>query len=89
VIGGTLARVGVRDVKLDAKMNGHGQQIVAPYSIRPLSTAAVATPLAWDEVDLTLAPEALTPPVVQARVERLGDLAQPLLHGRQSLKDVV
>jgi bifunctional non-homologous end joining protein LigD len=89
VIGGTLARVGVRDVKLDAKMNGHGQQIVAPYSIRPLSTAAVATPLAWEEVDAALEPEALTPPVVQARVERLGDLAQPLLHGRQSLKDVV
>jgi DNA primase len=29
----------------DAKMNGHGQQIVAPYYLRPLPEAAVATPL--------------------------------------------
>jgi len=89
VIGGTLARVGLRDVKLDAKMNGHGQQIVAPYSIRPLPTAGVATPLAWDEVATGLRPEAFTPSVVVERVQRLGDLAEPLLHGRQSLKPIV
>jgi bifunctional non-homologous end joining protein LigD len=86
VIESTLARVGVGDVKLDVKMNGHGQQIVAPYSIRPVPTAAVATPLAWDEVDERLDPAALTPPVVLRRVERHGDLASPLLRGRQSLR---
>jgi bifunctional non-homologous end joining protein LigD len=89
VIGGTLARVGVRDVKLDAKMNGHGQQIVAPYSIRPLPAAAVATPLAWGEVEPGLDPGSFTPAVVQARVDELGDLAEPLLRGRQSLKKIV
>lgn len=82
----TLLRVGACGVKLDVKMNGHGQQIVAPYSIRPLPTAAVATPLAWDEVRQGLAPERFTPGVVRARVVERGDLAASLLRGRQSLR---
>jgi DNA primase len=89
VIESTLARVGVDDVKLDVKMNGHGQQIVAPYSIRPLPTAAVATPLRWDEVGEALDPAAFTPPVVLERVERAGDLLAPALRGHQSLAAAV
>jgi bifunctional non-homologous end joining protein LigD len=72
-------------VFLDAKMNGHGQQIVAPYSVRPLSGAPVATPLAWAEVGADLDPAAFVPPAVEARVRRHGDLAAPLLHGRRRL----
>jgi bifunctional non-homologous end joining protein LigD len=89
VLGDTLRRVGARDVNLDVKMNGHGQQIVAPYSIRPRPTAAVATPLRWEEVRHGLVPDAFTPPVVRERVGRLGDLAEPLLHGRQTLAAVL
>jgi bifunctional non-homologous end joining protein LigD len=89
VIESTLARVGVDDVKLDVKMNGHGQQIVAAYSIRPLPTAAVATPLRWDEVGEALDPAAFTPPVVLERVERAGDLLAPALRGHQSLAAAV
>ena len=85
-IASTLARVGTRGVKLDVKMNGHGQQIVAPYSIRPLPTAAVATPLAWDEVDDALDPAAFTPQTVLDRVAARGDLARLLLRGRQTLQ---
>jgi bifunctional non-homologous end joining protein LigD len=85
VIAGTLERVGVRGVKLDVKMNGHGQQVVAPYSIRPLPTAAVATPLDWDEVDGTLDPTRFTPKVVLARVAEAGDKAASLLRGRHSV----
>jgi bifunctional non-homologous end joining protein LigD len=88
-MGGTLARVGIRDVHVDAKMNGHGQQVVAPYSIRPVPTAAVATPLAWDEVGAGLDPAAFDPQVVRERVGALGDLAAPLLRGRRSLKRLV
>src|SRR5205814_5517587 len=83
VIAGTLARVGIRDVKLDVKMNGHGQQVVAPYSIRPLPTAAVATPLHWHEVDETLDPAAFTPTLVRERITRIGDAGAALLRGRQ------
>jgi bifunctional non-homologous end joining protein LigD len=88
-MGGTLARVGIRDVHVDAKMNGHGQQVVAPYSIRPVPTAAVATPLAWNEVGAGLDPAAFDPQVVRERVGALGDLAAPLLRGRRSLKRLV
>jgi bifunctional non-homologous end joining protein LigD len=89
VMAETLRRLGARTVKLDVKMNGHGQQIVAPYSIRPVPAAAVATPLRWDEVGDGLLPESFTPAVVRERVARLGDLAEPLLHGRQTLASVV
>ena len=100
VVGGALARASEglvtverrrehrRGVYLDTKMNGHGQQIVAPYSVRPLPGAPVATPLRWDELDLRLDPAAFTPDAVRARIERDGDLLAPLLRGRQRL-DVV
>ena len=88
-IGDTLRRVGVRGVHLDVKMNGHGQQIVAPYSIRPLPSAGVATPLDWQEVRPGLDPAGFTPPVVLERVRREGDLAEPLLRLRQTLRTVV
>jgi bifunctional non-homologous end joining protein LigD len=89
VMESTLRRLGARGVKLDVKMNGHGQQIVAPYSLRPLPTAAVATPLRWAEVREELDPAAFTPAAVVARVEEHGDLAAPLLHGGQSIAPFV
>jgi DNA primase len=45
----------------------------------------VATPLAWEELGRGLDPRRFTPAVVVERVERLGDLHRPLLHGRQRL----
>jgi bifunctional non-homologous end joining protein LigD len=72
-------------VFVDTKMNGHGQQIVAPYSVRPLPQAAVATPLRWEEVDEALDPSVFGMRAVLERVEREGDLAEPLLRGRQRL----
>ena len=76
--------VAVPGVNVDAKMNGHGQQIVSPYSARP-PHLAVATPLAWDELDDRLDPRELTMDVVLDRVERHGDLAAPLLRSKQRL----
>ena len=89
VVETTLARAGPGGVRLDVKMNGHGQQIVAPYSIRPVPEAAVATPLDWDEVDDALDPAAFTPQVVLERVEARGDLLAPLLRSRQTLAAAV
>jgi bifunctional non-homologous end joining protein LigD len=74
-----------RGVYVDVKMNGHGQQVVAGYSVRPLPGAPVATPLRWEELDERLEPAAFTPATVAERVARLGDLHEPLLHGRQRL----
>ena len=77
----------VPEVQVDAKMNGHGQQIVSVYSARPsrLEHLAVATPLRWDELTEDLDPRELTMDVALDRVDRLGDLAAPLLRGRQRL----
>ena len=72
-------------VYLDTKMNGHGQQIVAPYSVRPLDGGPVATPLRWEEVTPELDPGAFTIETVAARVAEHGDLLEPLLRGRQRL----
>jgi bifunctional non-homologous end joining protein LigD len=72
-------------VFLDTKMNGHGQQIVAPYSLRPLPGAPVAAPLRWHELEEGLDPAALTMDVVLERVRRDGDVYAPVLEGRQRL----
>jgi len=71
-------------VFVDTKMNGHGQQVVSLYSLRPGPVPAVATPLRWNELR-DLAPAELTPAEVLRRVERDGDLAAPLLRSRQRL----
>jgi bifunctional non-homologous end joining protein LigD len=72
-------------VFVDVKMNGHGQQIGSVYSVRPLPGAPVSTPLRWEELDDGLDPRAFTMDAVLERVERHGDLAEPLLRGRQRL----
>ncbi|GIH20067.1 non-homologous end-joining DNA ligase [Rugosimonospora africana] len=49
----TAARKADRGRKLyvDALRNGYAQHAVAPYAVRPLRGAPVATPLHWDELD--------------------------------------
>ena len=97
VVGGAIARRNRlvttkrsldrrRGILIDTAMNGHGQQIVAPYSLRPRPEAAVATPLRWEEVDDRLDPAALTMTRVLERVARDGDLFEPVVRGRQLLK---
>jgi bifunctional non-homologous end joining protein LigD len=62
-----------KGVFVDSKMNGHGQQVVVAYSVRPVPGAPVATPVGWDELE-GLDPRALTITSVPERVDRLGDL---------------
>ena len=86
LVTGERVRSRRRGVFVDTKMNGHGQQIVGVYSVRPLPGAPVAAPLRWDEVTEDLDPRELTMSGVLERAERHGDLAEPLLHGRQRLE---
>jgi bifunctional non-homologous end joining protein LigD len=72
-------------VYVDTKMNGRGQQIVCVYSIRPVPGAPVAMPLRWNELGDSLDPRQFTPDEALRRLERFGDLFEPLLHGRQRL----
>jgi bifunctional non-homologous end joining protein LigD len=76
-------------VFVDAKMNGQGQQIVAPYSVRPRDGAPVATPLRWEEVDHDFDPRSFTMEVVRERITRDGDLFAPALAGAQRLGAVL
>jgi bifunctional non-homologous end joining protein LigD len=72
-------------VEIDCTMNGHGQQVVAPYSVRPLPGAPVATPLRWDELDERLDPLTLTMADVLRRVATSGDAFAGVLRGCQRL----
>lgn len=82
IVAGALRLDGA---KIDTKMIGHGQQLVAAYSVRPLPGAPVATPLRWNEVTGGLDPTAFTLATVPGRVATVGDVHEPLLHGRQRL----
>jgi bifunctional non-homologous end joining protein LigD len=82
VVTGERAPSRRHGVFVDTKMNGHGQQVVAPYSVRPLPGAPVAAPIRWDEL-ASIDHRTLTPDVVLERVARDGDLFAPVLRGSQ------
>ena len=75
-----------RGVLIDANQNGEGKTIATVYSVRPRPGAPVSTPLRWDEVDGSLDPGAFTMDSVLARVERYGDLYEPVLSTKQRLE---
>jgi bifunctional non-homologous end joining protein LigD len=68
-----------RKVYLDYLQNRRGQTVVAPYSVRPKPGAPVSTPLLWREVKKDLDPARFTMKTIRRRVDRLGDLWQPVL----------
>jgi bifunctional non-homologous end joining protein LigD len=74
-----------RGVLIDANQNGEGKTIASVYSVRPRAGAPVSTPLRWEEVNEDLDPSDFTMEVVLRRVERHGDLFEPVLKTRQSL----
>ena len=75
-------RVGVL---LDYHQNGAGKTIASAYSVRPKEGAPVSTPLRWEELTADLDPRRFTMDEVLRRVEREGDLFEPVLRGGQSL----
>jgi bifunctional non-homologous end joining protein LigD len=75
-----------RGVLIDANQNGEGKTIASVYSVRPRAGAPVSTPLRWEEVTPDLDPEAFTMDAVLARVERFGDLYEPVLTTKQRLE---
>jgi bifunctional non-homologous end joining protein LigD len=72
-------------VLVDHRQNGWGKTIASVYSVRPKPGAPISTPLHWSELTEELVPRDFTMAVVLERVERQGDLFEPVLHGRQSL----
>ncbi len=66
-------------VYLDCLQNRFGQTLVAPYSLRARPGAPVSTPLMWDEVRRGLYPSSHTMKGIFARIEKIGDIFQPVL----------
>jgi len=65
-----------RDGKIlvDTARNTYGQTVVAPYAVRAIAGAPVATPLVWEELsDAKLSARSWTLRTVAARLEEQGD----------------
>ena len=75
-------RVGVL---IDYHQNGAGKTIASAYSVRPKEGAPVSTPIRWEELTARLNPGKFTMAAVLRRVEKEGDLFEPVLAGGQSL----
>ena len=72
-------------VLVDHRQNGWGKTIASVYSVRPRPGAPVSTPLRWDELTEDVTPRQFGTREVLARVERVGDLYEPVLRGGQAL----
>jgi bifunctional non-homologous end joining protein LigD len=66
-------------VYIDFLQNGHGQTIVAPFSVRPLPGAPVSCPLRWEDVTARLDPGRFTMATMPARLRKVGDPLAPVL----------
>ncbi len=74
-----------RGVLIDSNQNREGATIASVYSVRPRTGAPVSVPLRWEELADDLDPKDFTMAVALDRVDRHGDLFEPVLHGRRSL----
>jgi len=74
-----------RGVLVDHRQNGHGKTIASAYSVRPKPGAPVSTPLRWEELHDKVRPRDFGMREALERIEREGDLFEPVLRGGQSL----
>jgi bifunctional non-homologous end joining protein LigD len=74
-----------RGVLVDHRQNGHGKTIASAYSVRPKPGAPVSTPLRWEELGEKVRPRDFGMREALERVERHGDLFEPVLNGGQGL----
>jgi len=74
-----------RGVLVDHRQNGHGKTIASAYSVRPKSGAPVSTPLRWEELGEKVRPRDFGMRAALERLERHGDLFEPVLKGGQGI----
>jgi bifunctional non-homologous end joining protein LigD len=74
-----------RGVLVDHRQNGHGKTIASAYSVRPKPGAPVSTPLRWEELGEKVHPRDFGRREALQRLEKHGDLFEPVLRGAQSL----
>jgi bifunctional non-homologous end joining protein LigD len=76
-------------IYLDFLQNRKAQTIAAPYSVRPRPFATVSAPLSWKEVNHQLTPEMFTIKNMEQRLEKTGDLWQPVLQKGISINKAI
>lgn len=69
-------------VLLDYNQNAFGRTLASIYSVRPNQAAMVSTPVSWEEVERGVEPADFSMLDVPERVDRIGDLWEPLLAKR-------
>jgi bifunctional non-homologous end joining protein LigD len=74
-----------RGVLVDHRQNGWGKTIASVYSVRPKPGAPVSTPLRWEELSERVRPRDFGRREALERLDRHGDLFEPVLAGGQSL----
>jgi bifunctional non-homologous end joining protein LigD len=74
-----------RGVLVDHRQNGWGKTIASVYSVRPRPGAPVSTPLRWEELSERVRPREFGMREALERVQRHGDLFEPVLRGGQAL----
>jgi bifunctional non-homologous end joining protein LigD len=74
-----------RGVLVDHRQNGHGKTIASAYSVRPKPGAPVSTPLRWEELGKKVRPRDFGMREALDRIERHGDLFEPVLKGGQGI----
>lgn len=76
-------------IYIDVARNAYGQHSVAPYAVRGLEEAPVATPLRWEELDdRRLGPRKWTVATLPRRLEDAGDPWRDINRGAASLASV-
>jgi bifunctional non-homologous end joining protein LigD len=72
--------------RLDYTQNAMNKTLVAPYAVRPVSSAAVSAPISWDELDdPTIRPDRWSVRSIIERVTERGDLFSGVLVEPQEL----
>ena len=74
-----------KGVLVDHRQNARGKTIASVYSVRPKPGAPVSTPLHWDELTKDVTPRRFGMSEALERVERHGDLFEPVVKLRQRL----
>jgi bifunctional non-homologous end joining protein LigD len=75
-------------VLVDTARNTYAQTVVAPYAVRAIPGAPVATPLAWEELsDPELHPRRWTLRTLPGRLEERGDPWAEIARGAKALPD--
>ena len=74
-----------RGVLVDHRQNGHGKTIASAYSVRPKPGAPVSMPLHWEELGEKVRPRDFGRREALERVQRHGDMFEPVLRGGQAL----